>query len=258
MANNNAVEIEEFDELEAMLSDMQDEVAPEVKVEELDATADIDLDELSDDLDEAEEVESTIQLQAPKKAAAIDDEDIEIEDAEIIESKPVEKKAKKASTPKFVASGSLSDYGQLLFNKDKPLFLTIDDASESPDVVTTANLNAIDAVKPVKVREKLANALAWVAQGKTLSKYTKATFELVKSKGEVTKADVTNHLLDQGVNLGTASSQSGQMTHMLTSLKVATFEGGKFKANPDSIILQMLTITDEETTEESEEVSKAA
>ncbi len=258
MANNNAAKIEEFDELEAMLSDMQDDIAPE-EVEQVDAIADIDLDELSDDLDEAEQVESTIQLQAPKKAASKKDEEIEEADFEEVEpvstEKVEKKKPKKTSAPKFVASGSLIDYGQKLFDNDKPLLLVLDDADEAPETVTKANLEAIDTVKPVKVREKIANALAWVSQGKTLSKYTKATFELVKSKGEVTKADVTNHLLDQGVNLGTASSQSGQMSHILTSLKVATFDGSKFKANPDSLLLQMLSVSEES---ESEEISKAA
>lgn len=257
MANNNAAEIEEFDELEAMLSDMQDDVAPE-EVEQVDATADIDLDELSDDLDEAEQVESTIQLKVPKKAST-DKEEIEEADFEEVEpvstEKVEKKKPKKTSAPKFVASGSLIDYGQKLFDNDKPLLLVLDDADEAPETATKANLEAIDAVKPVKVREKIANALAWVSQGKTLSKYTKATFELVKSKGEVTKADVTNHLLDQGVNLGTASSQSGQMSHILTSLKVATFDGSKFKANPDSLLLQMLSVSEES---EPEEISKAA
>lgn len=264
MANNTAAEIEEFDELEAMLSDMQDDVAPK-ETTEVDATADIDLDELSDDLDEAEQVESAIQLQVPAKKTANkaveDDEEVEEADFEEVKPETAEKpktKPKKASAPKFVASGSLVEFGEKLFDKDKPLLLTVDDADESPDSVTTANLNAIDAVKPVKVREKLANALAWVAQGKTLSKYTRATFELVKSKGEVSKADITNHLLDQGVNLGTASSQSGQMTHILTSLKIATLESNKFKVNPDSVILQMLGTADEATTKESEEISKAA
>lgn len=262
MANNTAKDIEEFDELEAMLSDMQDDVSPEIEVEEIDATADIDLDELSDDLDEAEEIESTIQLQVPAKkkveeTAESEDEPV-TEDDEPVKSEPVAKKTKKVSAPKFVASGSLVEFGEKLFDKDKPLLLTVDDADVSPDVITASNLACIDAVKPVKVREKLANALAWVAQGKTLSKYTRATFELVKSKGEVSKADVTNHLLDQGVNIGTASSQSGQMTHILTSLKIATLVGNKFKVNPDSIILQMLGTADEATTEESEEVSKAA
>lgn len=267
MSNNTAANIEEFDELEAMLQDMQDDVISDV--EEAESTIeDIDLDELSDDLDEAETVESSIELKVPLKkqeaaveAELLDDIEEDAVEAEKLEPEkekvePKKTKAKKTSSPRFDKAASLVECGKLLFNDSNPFLLVADDADETADEVTESNLERLDGVKPVKVREKLANAMAFLAQGKTLSRYTRAALELALSKEEFTKADVTNQLLDQGVAMGTASSQSGQMTHVLTCLKVAEFKGGKFVTNPDSILLSMISLP-AEVEGDSEEVKAA-
>jgi hypothetical protein len=100
-------------------------------------------------------------------------------------------------------------------------------------------LQSLEAVPIVKVREKLVNLINFVAHGATLSRYSLATIKLLDEKGAITKAEISNNFLDIGVKIGTASSQSGQMSKLLLVAKIATFEDGRFVANPDSIIAEM-------------------
>lgn len=230
----NAAVASEIDELDALLSDVGAEVeavssqtvievSPEaVSIDELDA-----IEEIAEDLEEAE-TKPVVTLSVPKESQN--------------KGKATAKKASKSSTsvPKLTASTNLVEYGQKLFNKEQPLMLTVDDGDLDALEATETNLKALQEVKAVKAREKLANVLVWAAMGKTLSKYTRATLELAKSKEKFTKADVSNNLLDNGVSLSTASSQAGQMTHVLVALKIATLKGNEFVTNKDSTLLQLL------------------
>lgn len=242
MSNNTAEQIEDFDELDALINDAQMDAEPakDVKADEAEPVVveeveseDVDhalLEDINDDLEEADSVEA-------------------VEDAPItVTPKPAKKK--KASAPRFSTGASLVEFGSKMFDKDKPLLLTVDDAAaDDTEQVSNDNLAAFNTVSAVKVREKLANLMMWISGQKSLSKYTMATFQALIKQGEMSKADVRNNLLDLGLSVGTASSQAGQMTHLLKVTKIATVESGKFKFNEDSVIAAMLT--PEETTEDN-------
>lgn len=217
--SNAAIDYDDLDGLDDLISDVQNEaVESEAKA---DSKEDFEsLEAISDELAEVEEmkVSHPVKIEPPKTA-----------------------KKKASSTSRFANGDSLVSFGETLFNASAPLLLVAEDADLTPEEATSQNLTSIDAVKAVKVREKLANLLAWMRGDKSLSRYTEHTIKQIILKEEMTKADVCNSLLDLGLKMGTASSQAGQMTHILQVMKIAELKGGKFVLNPDSTIVSMMT-----------------
>lgn len=234
-----AINFNDIDDLDDFLDDVQEDVVQNKPVQKVTADESETGIELLDDIEE-ELTESEKEPQddiAPIKVTK--------EDAEKA------KAAAKSSSSRGSSVTSTHDLkllGDSLFDAEKrPFLLSITDNDADSD----DNIALFDTVKPVKVREKLANVMLWMAGNKSLSRYTALTFDFLAEKGEASKAEVRNHLLDNGVSLGTASSQAGQMTHILNVTKFAPMTGGVFKLNHDSVILGLLG--GDEDTDASEE-----
>lgn len=224
MANAKAVNTAidaELDELDAFLTEadnVEETKEPiDLKVEK----ADVDLEAIEDDLATADEVE----VEQP------------------IETKKATKKAQKKKAPvaRFTSTDSLVEFGnKLLAGGDMKL-----DVAANDD--TAQCLARLDEIKVVKVREKLANLLSWAVQGKALSRYTAITMNMVsKAEGPISKADIRNNLLDANVKLSTASSQAGQMTHILTAAQIVNEVNGQFEVNENSTLLGLFETRSQE------------
>ena len=223
---------------------------------DIDNNLDIDLDELDDFIGSAQE---EVEPKAAKEAESTENESVELdltqleeieeeisEEQSVADAAPLPKKTvakKEAKKPtktggalKFNASDDLVKFAQQSLD-GKKLILQADDGDSDVE----NNLEGIQKVAPVKVREKLANLISWYSGKKELSRYTMSTLKLLSEKGQVSKADLRNNLLDS-VGPGTASSQAGQMTHLLTSVRAANYVDGKFVANEDSVVLQLVKL----------------
>jgi hypothetical protein len=232
--------VDSLDDLDDFFEVLQSEEvgAKEAKSAKVE-TQNLDLSELDAEIaedDAAADPEDSIQILKSEKSEK--DEDKEEEEEIIVEDKPVEVKVKKSKvakrlSPSYSSAHSLVDFGKSVLLGSE-LVLVSDETSTTED-----NLQLFEDVKAVKVREKLANMLSWYAGTKTLSRYTATTLKLLIDKGEVTKADLRNNLMDI-VKPSTASSQAGQMSHILKATKVAIEKSGKFVANEDSVMLALM------------------
>lgn len=243
---------DDIDELDALFSEAQDEAV------------DVDTDERAN-AEEEQHKEETQSVEIDADELSDLDEDLtEAESHEPASKPPVEKKekkqasSKKSSAPRFSSGESLVDYGLKVLD-GKPLFLSTEDSDENEEQITQSNLERLEAVQAVKVRDKLANVIAAVARGKALSVYTASTIKLLAKGQPVTKADIRNNLLDLNIGMGTASSQAGQMTHLVQALKLAEFRGGKFHPLEESVMAALYgeDESEDDSSEDSEGVKAA-
>ena len=222
-AVNTALDAE-IDELDMLLAEeIEEEIEADqtdkpVKIEVSSDDMDLDLESLDEDLEAAD----AATVDAPVK----------------IKKKEPKVKATKAkatsSSPRFNSTENLVEFGKKVLDGAE---MSLDANSEAS---TQECLERLEGVKPVKVREKLANLLLWAVKGKSLSKYTQVTLDLIaKAEGPVTKADIRNNLLDAKVKLSTASSQAGQMTHILTAAQIVVESGNAFTVNEGSTLLAL-------------------
>lgn len=228
MAKSNAAVKDEFADLDALIDSSQEEVAPEQE------------ETVVSSVDELEDIEQELQE---------DDDAPVVEPVKVTNTKKDGGK-KKASAPRVsVNTQDLKALGESLFDDTNMLLLTTDDDTTVKQ--TQENVARFDEVQPVKVREKLANVMMWVAGKKKLSRYTEETLKLLAKNKTLSKADIRNGLLDCGVAIGTASSQAGQMSHILVATKVATESAGKFELNTGSVIMALLDGPDDTDSEEA-------
>lgn len=80
-----------------------------------------------------------------------------------------------------------------------------------------------------KVKEKAANAVAAIDNGKKLSRFTSLAVKSLVDKGTVTSADLIQTYRDAGLGDGTARAQGQQMTALFRMFDLVEQDGKNFK-----------------------------
>lgn len=104
-----------------------------------------------------------------------------------------------------------------------------------------ALLETIDGL-PIKIGEKVVNLYAHIANGATLSNYTKMAIYLLVKDGELSSKTLKDAYIARPYTEGTANSQATQMMKLLPTLGLATRSAGKLIVNPDSVLLPSIQV----------------
>lgn len=155
---------------------------------------------------------------------------------------------KKAPVTKRISSMGLTKSAALskaLGSKlNDYLTLSLEDAQHPPadlQVKIDAKLAEIDQL-PVKIQEKVVNFYAHLANGATLSNYTKIALDILVKDREISSKTLRDAYVARPYSLGTANSQCTQLMKLLVVLGLAEKGAGKLTANPDSALLPMFEV----------------
>lgn len=234
-----------LDELDAMFEELEaNSSVGEVELVVEDHDIELSEEELAEVGVQASIIEARNEALAEMDEAGepVDDESgIAVGAAEAVKPKraaPVTKRISVAGVKKSEAlvkalSGKLVDY----------LSLTMTNASlpaEDLEKVIEAKLIEIDGL-PVKIQEKVVNFYAHLSNGAALSNYTKIAVDMLAKTGEITSKGLRDAYIARPYSVGTANSQCTQLMRVLQVLELAKKDGGKLVANPDSLLLPMLS-----------------
>lgn len=234
--------LDQLDELEAMFEELEADGSGELVIEEPVA-------ELSDDELEEVGIQASIEEARNEALAEMDEVGEPVDDAAGIATgsiEPTKPKRTAPSTKRITVAGvkksealskalgaKLNDY----------LALTMQNAELPADdlkAVIDAKLGEIDAL-PIKIQEKVVNFYAHLSNGASLSNYTKIAVDILVKQGEITSKALRDAYIARPYSVGTANSQCTQLMKVLQVLELARKDGGKLVANPDSLLLPMLS-----------------
>jgi len=237
---NTAVEMTDLDDLESLLSSIQEDV---VEVKDF---VDLEIKEadITDIMDDIESIEADLD--------EIDSMELESKPAVVIEKASERVVTVAVETPKVKAKSAprvdSTDLRSLVNAQDSFILDAEIGESESYGV-------DFEAIKIVKVRDKLANVVQFMSGSRSLSRYTLETVKFLINNPNTTKQGLTNNFLDLGLAIGTASSQSGQMTRLLPTSHIANIIGSTVTLNETSVIVAMVAAS--MTTEVINELEEA-
>lgn len=118
-------------------------------------------------------------------------------------------------------------------------YLSLTEEQQSEKIQTL--LDEVDSNTPIKIQEKVVNLFAHLANGASLSNYTKMAVALLVKDGELTSKSLKDAYIARPYTEGTASSQATQMMKLLPMMGIATRTAGKLVVNPDSTLLPSLS-----------------
>jgi len=113
----------------------------------------------------------------------------------------------------------------------------------------SANRAATEALRPTqkKVAEKFDNLFTAISVGKEPSRYVTIAFALLREKTTFTSAELVAayrapgaRTATEGYDVGTASSQAGQIMNLFSAVKLASRTGQTLTQNPDSLLFKRL------------------
>lgn len=237
---NAAVDpLDQLDELEAMFEELESDNSAELVIG----------DELSDAELEEVGIAASIQEARNEALAEMDEVGEPVDDAAGIATggiEPAKPKRTAPATKRIAVAGvkksealskalgaKLNDY----------LALNVNDAALDDDSLKAkvdAKLTEIDAL-PIKIQEKVVNFYAHLSNGAALSNYTKIAVDILVKQGEITSKSLRDAYIARPYSVGTANSQCTQLMKVLQVLELAHKDGGKLVANPDSLLLPMLS-----------------
>lgn len=215
-----------------------------------DASDEICLDDLEDAVTAATKDDAKAEVYKEQ-----DDGLVEVLASDAPSSETLDKKSKTARAKAFKSTMTSSKKSEVLKEKlgeklSETLILEVADAELDADTLKKqqdAMLEAIDNLA-VKVGEKAVNLISAVNGSSKLSIYTELAikYAVANPKG-FTITELAEHYQDQkangvkGYSVGTARSQSNQMSQLFSATKVAKLEGKLMVLNEDSLIVAAIT-----------------
>lgn len=223
-----------------------------------------DLTALLGDLESELTATATVAGPMPASAANTMLDDLQALDNALVDQLPVEDSRKpveevpaaaaapaepaKSTTPKRISTVGMKRSEALTkaLGSRVAEYLTLNMADLSLSEAEQASkrdefLNQLDTKTPIKIQEKVLNLFSHIAGGGNLSNYTEQAIALLAKDGELTSKTLKDAYLAHPYAEGTASSQTTQMMHLLPMVGLASRNGNKLTANPDSVLLPILT-----------------
>jgi hypothetical protein len=208
-----------------------------------DVLADLDLDAVSDEIEELPEADGVLD---DDEMRAIDlaierQEAYQTQTAAAVVSieKHIPTPAGKVKNPG--KRGSSVPRASRDINTVAPEFFVLSgDVTEMDQAALDAAKIATMALKPtqIKVAEKFENLFLSVAAGKVPSIYTKIAFDLLNANGTITSGDLIAAYKTTLVECceGTARSQTGQLMNLLAAVGIAKRAGNTLELIKDSVL----------------------
>jgi len=218
-------------ELAELLALEEESAAAPSESEQLAAVEELELEEAK------AEIYAEQDEEASKKAEEVLEKASKAESKKAVEKKPA---AKRINT----SGMSVADAIKAIAGDDWKKYMTFDanDVRLKPedfDQRVDSRLRTFESLAK-KEKQKVVNAIRWLANGSKLETYTKTAIDLLVQKGSITSDDIRGMYLKHPYSKGTANSQTNQVMHVLPALEVATVSGGMLSLNNDSTIIELM------------------
>lgn len=211
------VENTETDELDALLSSIDNDEIAELSTDAIASASDEAIDDVLDEI-AIEETEAPVEA-APKTSKT---------------------KAKEDAPKSTGLVGSEAIIARLGGEENAKQFFCLDALIDTDKAAIearmTSTLETIDTLAK-KVKEKAVNTFAFVAGKTTLSVYTCYVLDLLNKDDDIETKDLVEVYLARPYSIGTARAQANQMLQLLPALQIAEKVGKcGLKLNPNSVI----------------------